>query len=83
MTYFALQARALNDIAAGDYTAAFRHAQQISAPGRLAPHRPTALWAGFDLVEAALHLGHHGEAAAHAGVMSQARLGDLRHACGC
>ncbi|MEU8327744.1 AAA family ATPase [Micromonospora sp. NPDC048839] len=77
VTYFALQARALNDIGAGDYAAAFQHARQISAPGQLASHRPTALWAGFDLVEAALHLGHHGEAAAHAGVLSRARLGDL------
>ncbi|WP_436535902.1 AAA family ATPase [Actinoplanes sp. HUAS TT8] len=77
VTYFALQARALNDIAAGDYAGAYRHAGQISPPGRLAPYRPTALWAGFDLVEAALHLGHHGEARAHARAMNEAGLGDL------
>ena len=66
VTYFALQARALNDIALGDHEAAFRSASQVSPAGRIPSYRPTALWTAFDLVEAAVHTGRGAEAAAHA-----------------
>ncbi|QKV80733.1 LuxR family transcriptional regulator [Amycolatopsis sp. Hca4] len=74
VTYFALQARALADIAAGDYESAYHHATRLSPAGQLAPYRPTALWAGFDLVEAALHTGRRAEAATHAATLRDAHL---------
>ncbi|AEY85453.1 LuxR-family transcriptional regulator [Streptomyces hygroscopicus subsp. jinggangensis 5008] len=77
VTYFALQARAFNEIAAGDYDGAYQSATRVSPAGQFAPYRPTALWAGLDLVEAALHTGRRDEAVAHAAAMREARLDKL------
>lgn len=77
ITYFAAQARALAEIGAGDHEAAYHNAARVSPPGRLAPYRPTALWAGLDLVEAGLSTGRHTEALAHATILRDARLGTL------
>ncbi|WP_440106416.1 helix-turn-helix transcriptional regulator [Streptosporangium sp. H16] len=77
VTYFAAQARALAEIGAGEHEAAYQNAARVSPPGRLAPYRPTALWAGLDLVEAGLHTGRRAEAAAHAVALSEAGLGTL------
>ncbi|GGK67945.1 LuxR family transcriptional regulator [Sphaerisporangium melleum] len=77
VTFFGLQARALGELAAGDHEGAYRTATRISPAGRLAPYRPTAMWAGLDLVEAALHTGRRSEAVAHAAAMREARLDEL------
>lgn len=74
---FAAQARALADLGAGDYEAAYDHATLVSPPGTLAPYRPAALWAALDLVEAGLCGGHRAEAVAHAAALREARLGSL------
>jgi DNA-binding CsgD family transcriptional regulator len=77
ITHFAWQARVLNDIGAGDHEAAYQHATLISPPGELVRYRPTALWVGLDLVEAALHTGRCTDAAVHATALRDARLGLL------
>ncbi len=48
-----------------DFEEAYRHASAISPPGVLASHVPLALWVAMDLVEAAVRIGRHAEAAAH------------------
>jgi ATP/maltotriose-dependent transcriptional regulator MalT len=77
ISYFAWQARALTELGAGDHEAAYQHAARVSSPGELARFRPTALWAGLDLVEAALRTGRRAEATAHAGALRAAQLGTL------
>ncbi|MET9629789.1 AAA family ATPase [Lentzea sp. NPDC006480] len=69
VTYFAWQARGLAEIGAGDYRAAYEAATNVSPAGELTAFRPTALWSGLDLVEAALHSGHKHEAEQHARAM--------------
>jgi len=70
VSYFALQARGFAEIGAGDFPAAYRYATSVSPAGRLAQFRPTALWSGLDLVEAALHTGRRQEAEQHAAAMA-------------
>ncbi|MEO3811005.1 AAA family ATPase [Sphaerisporangium sp. B11E5] len=77
VSYFAWQARTLNDLAAGDHEAAYRTATRISPAGHLAPYRPTAMWAGLDLVEAALHTGRRAEMAAHVKALHSAGIAAL------
>ena len=48
-----------------DFEDAYRQASAISPPGVLASHVPLALWVAMDLVEAAVRIGRHAEAAAH------------------
>jgi DNA-binding CsgD family transcriptional regulator len=76
-TYFALQARTLGDLGAGDYESAYQNAVRVSPAGQLARYRPIALWAGLDLVEAGLHTGRRDEATAHAAALRAADLGKL------
>ncbi|WP_394621404.1 helix-turn-helix transcriptional regulator [Lentzea sp. JNUCC 0626] len=73
VTYFLQQARALAEIGAGDFQAAYQYATRVSPAGQLARFRPTALWSGLDLVEAALHTGRRAEAEQHAAAMASVR----------
>ncbi|MCY1137031.1 AAA family ATPase [Actinoplanes sp. Pm04-4] len=77
ITHFAVHARALAELGAGDFESAYRHAARLSPPGRLLPHRPTALWSALDLVEAALHTGRTREAAAHAEALRDTGAAEL------
>ncbi|MGC4864573.1 helix-turn-helix transcriptional regulator [Micromonospora sp. DT53] len=74
---FAFQARALGDIGAGDYEAAYQSAARVSPPGQLLPYRPTALWSALDLIEACMHTGRAAEGVAHARAMRDAGLADI------
>jgi DNA-binding CsgD family transcriptional regulator/tetratricopeptide (TPR) repeat protein len=68
---YALQARALHHVGQGRYAAAYQDATAIGPAGTFAGHGPQALWAGFDLVEAAVRTGRRTEAAAHAAAMCE------------
>jgi DNA-binding CsgD family transcriptional regulator len=74
---FADHARVLAELGAGDYESAYRHAVAISPAGRLAFHAPHVLWAGMDLVEAAVHTRRTGEAEAHVRAMREAGVAAL------
>jgi DNA-binding CsgD family transcriptional regulator len=69
---FARHALALHHIGRGDFAAAYREATTIAPPGRLPRYLPQALWAGLDLVEAAVRTGHRAEAVAHAAALRRA-----------
>ncbi|MBM0275428.1 helix-turn-helix transcriptional regulator [Micromonospora tarensis] len=77
VTLFAFQARALAEIGAGDYQAAYQFASRVSPPGQLLPYRPNVLWSALDLVEACVHTGRHEEGVAHALAMRAAGLADI------
>ena len=55
----------LSAVGRADFSAAYRHASAISAPGEFAEQTPTALWVFFDLVEAAVHTDRIPEARRH------------------
>ena len=65
-------AHVLAALAQSDFEAAYHHAIKISPAGQLARCEPHALWVMVDLVEAALHTGRAGEAAAHVRAMCAA-----------
>jgi len=65
-------ARVLTELAHADFEAAYHYAAEISPAGRLATHRPHALWVLLDLVEAALRTGRVSEAAAHVRAIREA-----------
>jgi DNA-binding CsgD family transcriptional regulator len=69
---FAHHALAISALGRGDYEEAYTHACAISAPGVLAPNVGHALWAAFDLVEAALRARHHTQALAHTVALREA-----------
>jgi DNA-binding CsgD family transcriptional regulator/tetratricopeptide (TPR) repeat protein len=60
-----------------DFGDAYRHASAISPPGVLASHVPLALWVAMDLVEAAVRIGRHAEAAAHVTAIRAAGIAAL------
>ncbi|MFI5844688.1 AAA family ATPase [Catenuloplanes sp. NPDC051500] len=69
---FARHALALHHIGQGDFAAAYREAATIAPPGTLPRYLPQALWAGLDLVEAAVRTGRRDEAVAHADALRRA-----------
>jgi DNA-binding CsgD family transcriptional regulator len=71
---YARYVRAATALGQGDAEEAYQHAAAISAPGVLAPRVPMALWAGIDLVEAALHTGRGADATAHAAAMADTAI---------
>ncbi|MET0450319.1 MAG: LuxR C-terminal-related transcriptional regulator, partial [Mycobacterium sp.] len=71
---FAHQVLASSALAQGNWEDAYIHASTVSAPGVLEPNVGHALWAAFDLVEAAVRAGHAAEAAAHSAALRDARL---------
>ena len=70
--YYALHARVLDSLGAGDFELAYRDACDISPAGTLASHVPHALWVVMDLVEAALRTGRTQEATAHVAAAQEA-----------
>ncbi|MFI7109705.1 ATP-binding protein [Nonomuraea sp. NPDC050227] len=74
---YASHIRGLTALGQGDFDAAFHHAAAISPPGTLSPYNPHALWVLGDLVEAALHSGRPGQAAAHIAAAHELDLGRL------
>ncbi|WP_214110693.1 AAA family ATPase [Acrocarpospora catenulata] len=74
---FAHHPRALAALGEGDFEAALRHAAAMSPPGVLASHVPHCTWVMFDLVEAAVRVGHTVEARAHVEAMREAGVGGL------
>ncbi|BCB80857.1 LuxR family transcriptional regulator [Phytohabitans flavus] len=62
---------AVSALGRGDAEEAYRHAVEVSPPGRLAANAPLALWSAIDLVEAAVRTGREVEAAAHAAALGQ------------
>jgi DNA-binding CsgD family transcriptional regulator len=69
--------RVLIALGRGDFEDAYRHASAISPPGVLASHAPLALWVAMDLVEAAVRIGRHAEAAAHLTAVRGANIAAL------
>jgi len=61
----------------GDFAEAYREATAISPPGVLAAHVPHALWAGLDLVEAAVRTGCQQQAEAHVAAIRAARIAEI------
>ena len=74
---FACHARALAALGSRDYEAAYAQLVSITPAGTLASHVPTALWTVMDMVEAALHCGHHAEAVAHVHAFQEANVSAL------
>jgi DNA-binding CsgD family transcriptional regulator len=66
---YARQARALHHNGIRDHAAAYQDATAIAPAGSFPRFMPQALWAAFDLVEAAVHTGRPAEAKAHAAAM--------------
>ncbi len=64
----------LSAIGRGAFADAYRQATAVSPAGELASHVPSALWTGFDLVEAATRTGRETEARAHVAAMTDADL---------
>lgn len=71
---FAHQVLASSALTQGNWEDAYIHAAAVSAPGVLEPNVGHALWAAFDMVEAAVRAGHVAEAAAHTTALRDARL---------
>jgi len=67
----------LTALGRADFEDAYRHASAISPPGVLASHVPLALWVAMDLVEAAVRIGRHAEAAAHVAAIRDADVAAL------
>ena len=63
--YYALHARVLDSIGAGDFETAYHDACEISPAGAMAPYVPHAMWLVMDLVEAGMRTGRSDDAAAH------------------
>ncbi|WP_433445872.1 helix-turn-helix transcriptional regulator [Streptomyces sp. CA-142005] len=65
LTQYADAVGAMTALARSDYTAAYRFATCITAPGELAPHNQQAPRTLLDFVEAAVRSGHLDEARRH------------------
>jgi len=63
--FYALHARVLDSLGAGDFESAYVDACEISPAGTMAPYVPHAMWVVMDLVEAAVRTNRHIEASAH------------------
>ncbi|KUO21563.1 LuxR family transcriptional regulator [Streptomyces dysideae] len=80
--HYAHHAAAVAALGRGDFSLAYDHASAVSPAGTLASHAPHALWVAMDLVEAAVRINRHQDAADHARAMREARTAALssRHA---
>ena len=74
---YAAQVRTLAALGRGDFDYAYHTASTISPAGQLASHRPYALLAHLELVEAAVHTGRRDEAMAHVAAVREAAIGLL------
>ncbi|MFD7409664.1 AAA family ATPase [Streptomyces sp. NPDC059866] len=70
--HYAHHAAAVAALGLGDFSLAYDHATAVSPAGSLASHAPHALWVTMDLVEAAVRINRHQEAAAHVRAMREA-----------
>ena len=73
--YYALHARELDSLAAGDFERAYQDVSEISPAGTIASYVPHAMWVVMDLVEAAMRTGRRDEAVAHVEAAREANLG--------
>jgi DNA-binding CsgD family transcriptional regulator len=70
----------VNSVAAsgqGDFATAYTEAAAVCPAGHLEPYNPHALRVIYDLVDAAVRVGRHAEAAAHVGAARAAGVADL------
>ena len=74
---FAHHALAISALGRGDYEEAYAHACAISTPGVLARNVGHALWAAFELVEAAFRAHRHSQAQAHAAALRDAGVAEI------
>jgi DNA-binding CsgD family transcriptional regulator/tetratricopeptide (TPR) repeat protein len=77
VAFYAAHVRALADLGAGAYDAAYHHAVSISAAGEFASHVPQALWTVLDVVESAVRSGRSTEARAHVHAFQELRIGEM------
>lgn len=71
---FAYQVRAFSALTQGNWEEAYVLASAVSLPGTLESNVGHALWAAFDMVEAAVRAGHAKEAAAHAAALRDSQV---------
>lgn len=71
---FAWHARALEALSRADFEQAYQNAAAVSPPGTFPAYEATALWACFDLVEAAVRTNRRRAARAHVAAMLEADL---------
>ena len=71
---FAYQVRAFSALTQGNWEDAYVLASAVSLPGTLESNIGHALWAAFDMVEAAVRAGHATEAAAHAAALRDSQV---------
>jgi len=74
---FAHHALAISALGRGDYEEAYAQACAINTPGVLAPNVGHALWAAFDLVEAAFRAHRHSQAQTHAAALRDAGVANI------
>ena len=75
LQFYALHARVLDSLGAGNFESAYVDACEISAAGTMAPYVPHAMWVVMDLVEAAVRTSRHIEATAARGRRRRDRHG--------
>ncbi|MFF7190395.1 AAA family ATPase [Streptomyces sp. NPDC008222] len=75
--HYALHARTLLALGAGDFDNAYHHASAVSPAGTLVSHVPHALWLAMDLTEAAMRSGRQAEAISHARAIEEADVAAL------
>ena len=75
--HYAQHVRTVAESGCGDFESAYRSATALGPAGAFASHVPHALWVAMDVVEAAVRLDRHSDAAAHVRAMQEADIGAL------